>query len=118
MLQKLTHCNEKDFTLPVGVKRQINHLPTPCREISEKDFKLFYWYYSYLYREYTQVYLDEKLVAVHIFWTIDQGYVETENGKYFAIGCEHDWKIRKVGNCLNEYTCKNCGYSHTVDSSD
>lgn len=31
--------------------------------------------------------------------------------------CEHKFETTTVGNCLTQYKCKTCNYSHTVDSS-
>jgi hypothetical protein len=44
------------------------------------------------------------------------GYVP----RYFSFAvCEHKRKTcQNVGNCLNTYTCEDCGYSETIDSSD
>lgn len=38
--------------------------------------------------------------------------------KVYQFGCEHDMSSENIGNCLNRYTCKVCGFSVTVDSSD
>ncbi|AOJ62447.1 hypothetical protein WJ32_08240 [Burkholderia ubonensis] len=38
--------------------------------------------------------------------------------KVFRFGCKHVMESRRVGNCLHRYTCKTCGYSEVVDSSD
>ena len=32
--------------------------------------------------------------------------------------CKHEFNGRSVGRCITEYTCKLCGFIHTVDSSD
>lgn len=33
-------------------------------------------------------------------------------------GCEHEYAQETLGRCYNKYTCKKCGYSYEVDSSD
>ena len=40
--------------------------------------------------------------------------------EYYRFGeCFHDNMSRRtIGNCLNEYTCKDCGYKTVIDSSD
>jgi len=46
--------------------------------------------------------------------------METYKGEvlYYAFElCKHDFESKNVGNCLTQYSCKNCKYSHTVDSS-
>ena len=32
--------------------------------------------------------------------------------------CEHEYTGRTKGRCWTEYTCKHCGYSYDIDSSD
>lgn len=32
--------------------------------------------------------------------------------------CDHDEEQTNISNCYNRYTCKKCGYSYTIDSSD
>lgn len=32
--------------------------------------------------------------------------------------CEHEYAQETLGRCYNKYTCKKCGYSYEVDSSD
>jgi len=32
--------------------------------------------------------------------------------------CEHECTSTKLGNCYYEYTCKKCGYTYRIDSSD
>lgn len=46
--------------------------------------------------------------------------METYKGEvlYYAFElCKHDFELKNVGNCLTQYSCKNCKYSTTVDSS-
>lgn len=38
--------------------------------------------------------------------------------RYYMFGCQHDMTITNVGRCLNRHTCKICGYSVEIDSSD
>lgn len=33
-------------------------------------------------------------------------------------GCQHEYASETVGNCLTQYTCRTCGHSYEVDSSD
>lgn len=32
--------------------------------------------------------------------------------------CNHEYKVLKLGRCLNRYTCSKCGHIHTIDSGD
>lgn len=42
------------------------------------------------------------------------GYVKPEDASHI-----HKWEfVKNVGNCLNEYTCKQCNQTWIVDSSD
>jgi hypothetical protein len=55
---------------------------------------------------------DKTGIAVHNDW-------HNKKLRVFAWAvCEHEDVGRKLGNCYYEYTCKKCGYKHTVDSSD
>lgn len=31
--------------------------------------------------------------------------------------CDHMWRSKNIGNCLNRYTCETCGIAYDVDSS-
>ena len=47
---------------------------------------------------------------------------KTHDVEYYRWGqCLHEmhgWGARTVGRCLTDYTCKGCGYTYQVDSSD
>lgn len=32
--------------------------------------------------------------------------------------CRHDLKVETIGKCLVRYTCEECKFTYTVDSSD
>jgi hypothetical protein len=32
--------------------------------------------------------------------------------------CVHEYVSKTIGNCLNQYTCKHCPHTFTIDSSD
>lgn len=38
--------------------------------------------------------------------------------KVFRFGCKHQMEDKTIGNCLHRYTCKTCGFSEVIDSSD
>jgi hypothetical protein len=40
----------------------------------------------------------------------------SEPTRFLAVGCEHEWEGRRVGDCSYIYTC-GCGCSYEVDSS-
>lgn len=41
-----------------------------------------------------------------------------EPTKFLAVGCEHEWTGGRAGLCYYRYTCKHCGCTWEVDSSD
>lgn len=60
--------------------------------------------------------------VVYNYHARDYGAEKDKEGmksvRYFEwVACEHEFTSRNIGNCLNEYTCKKCGYSYEVDSS-
>jgi hypothetical protein len=32
--------------------------------------------------------------------------------------CKHEYFSTNLGRCYNQYTCKHCGYSYSIDSGD
>lgn len=39
--------------------------------------------------------------------------------RYYTWGdCAHTFDRRKIGNCVNRYTCAKCGRAYDIDSSD
>lgn len=52
--------------------------------------------------------------AVCVFYGSDKERVEY----YTWSRCDHVFKVRNVGRCLNRYTCEHCGKSYEIDSSD
>jgi len=54
-------------------------------------------------------------VAMSRYWQPILGEWAPE---YWLIGCAHDNMVStKVGNCLSERVCQDCGYSTVIDSS-
>lgn len=52
--------------------------------------------------------------AVSRIWTLEQGWIK----KYYLFGCQHSKSVsKKLGNCWYQYTCQDCGYQYSVDSS-
>lgn len=52
-----------------------------------------------------------------------EGYFadEREKAEERAAGkprCDHEYASETVGNCLTLYTCRYCGHSYEIDSSD
>jgi hypothetical protein len=55
-------------------------------------------------------------------WNKEEDKPDMKSVRYFEwTKCDHEkhgWASKNTGNCLNRYTCKGCGYSYEVDSSD
>lgn len=111
-----------------------NDVPPNFREITEKEFaQSKFFVYSPERWEYRQITRKEDLerlqrksaLVIRMAHFYDGTGIAIESdywaGKvhYFWFGaCEHKERTqRNIGNCLNEYTCKNCGFVETLDSS-
>lgn len=85
--------------------------------------------------EYRQMHYPEELksdgyyVAATLFFTRSEngfalGKVYNRNtfkfeDRYYVFGCQHTkCRSQNIGRCWNAYTCQDCGYYWTVDSSD
>lgn len=66
--------------------------------------------------------VDHSNMAGGGFAVVYEYAYKNEKVRYFEWAqcnhAEHGWTSRNTGRCLNEYTCKGCGYSYEVDSSD
>lgn len=116
-----------------------SQLPPNFREITEKEFaQSKFFIYTPDRWEYRQISRKEDtdlfkwgpeqrscVFSIRIAHFYDGTGVALEHDywsgkvRYFALGaCDHkDRTQRNVGNCLNEYTCKSCGFVETIDSS-
>jgi hypothetical protein len=52
-----------------------------------------------------------------------EGYFAEERRKAEEVGaikphCDHEFTEENVGQCLTLYTCRFCGHSYEIDSSD
>jgi len=108
-----------------------NDPPPNFKEITEGEFSRSYFMtYSPEFVEWRQIRDDSKKTfthqtSIHLFYYYDGtglGIVcEFWNNKvrYFKFAlCEHEYTEENIRMCLHKYTCKKCGYSKTVDSSD
>jgi len=107
-----------------------NEAPTP---IEKCDMSVF-WHEFAMYglgkideEESRQVSLEGRLVSGHILVYHDKIFLLESrwngvNNKFFGecwlIGCNHEYSSVNTGRCLHQLTCKKCGYSYEVDSSD
>jgi len=95
------------------------YTPNFCeyRQITKKeDYERFTWgeskrSYSFSLRLF-YFYDGTGVAMAHDYWA--------KKVRYFKFAkCHHKNKSqRNVGNCLNEYTCGDCGFKETIDSSD
>jgi len=107
-----------------------NDLPPEFKEISEKEFaQSMFFSYSPMKVEFRQARLikdsEMHLQSMRIYWFYNYTYIVIWNdywaGKvHFAKGqlCEHAFECKNLGRCLNKYTCKKCGFTEEIDSSD
>jgi hypothetical protein len=121
---------------------ETNELPPNFKEITEADFaKSIFFIHSPDFWEYRHITSPKdikkfkwgakgKELSTH--FTLRLAYFYDGTGfaiahdywagrvRYFSFAvCEHKEKTcRNVGNCLNTYTCKACGFTETIDSSD
>ena len=131
-----TKGKSEDFLKKYGAD---NELPPNFKEISEKEFaQSKFFTYSPECWEYRQITKREDyerfkwgeeqrsyVFSLRLAYFYDGTGVALEHDywlgkvRYFSFSlCEHKKKMqRNVGNCLNEYTCEDCGFIETVDSS-
>ncbi|WP_207000650.1 hypothetical protein [Trinickia mobilis] len=95
-------------------------LPNGWKEISWSDFagSHFFWYTPIATGWLRTTIGDARLFFMHN--QISFALLGNRDGtvKVFQFGCQHQMDSVNVGNCLNRYTCKLCGFAETVDSSD
>lgn len=48
-------------------------------------------------------------------WSKSRGYVKLNKS---GVACTHKYSEKKIGNCLHEYTCSECGDRYEIDSGD
>lgn len=64
---------------------------------------------------YPRVFMSDNMTGVLILASHHAGRVWFAS---FAF-CEHKRQTRRnIGRCFNEYTCQDCGYTESIDSSD
>jgi hypothetical protein len=96
-------------------------LPNGWMEIDWKEFaKSRFFHYSPIATGWSRT----KLGDAQMFFMHDQisyaliGDYWSGTVKVFRFGCQHNMDRENVGNCMNRYTCKTCGFSEVIDSSD
>jgi hypothetical protein len=126
--------------LPKGISppESANDSPHPIYQVTDQEF--WHWFSMYSAGRSTSFHQViglpgegvRSITAIHVFWYHDRAYAiqvkhnhppnldgaATFQPIYYRIGCEHKMKTQvNVGNCLNQYTCQNCGRVEIVDSS-
>ena len=115
----------KDYTGRLGLDlgNLWDKLPSPMVEITKDDFNWSFLDSTPRYLTYHQ----SPKGTFKIWWygdrvqgvRLDVVHARHEIGAYFRFGCEHEHEeCTKLGNCWYRYKCKDCGYTHEVDSSD
>lgn len=72
--------------------------------------------------EYRQFNHEGKYYSGHLFhFHRGTGVAYLWNGEHnwYEFGCDHKMEhTANLGNCYNQYTCKICGFTENIDSSD
>lgn len=105
---------------------------TPCKEVD-------YWHFRSIWFDFKaeawlghQKMPDDAWGTAMLFYVghgqhIDGGFAvvkvyspsASQRIEYYTWGaCQHEFKDKTIGNCLNRYTCTKCGKAYDVDSSD
>lgn len=131
----------EDDTNPTAWLGHYNDQPPNWREITEKELAQDTRFGSYSpdYTEFRQIMIPGKptlSVKLYVFWDgtgvglainyLGEGYYDKprppeplKHVRWFSFAkCLHEYEERNIGRCLHRYTCKKCGFAHTVDSSD
>jgi hypothetical protein len=105
-----------------------HQLPPNFTEITPEEFaRSMFFTHSPLFWEYRQVnaiHVGRHVGDLRLAYFFNQTSIAFESAagqpRYFKFGpCLHVSTTREnVGNCLNTYTCNDCGYAQTIDSSD
>ncbi len=130
--------DKKPKTFGVIENGDYNHCPQPVREITQHEFVHAMSVYMPQFIDNRQVHdlpgFENQFSDLTLFffhnaiigvrkpnkWTLEDNKITyTEPTKFYQFGCEHENMERtNVGNCLNRYYCKKCGYEEEIDSSD
>lgn len=120
MAHKLVPVDEKD--IPAGMGRGHNTPPPEFRR--DKDAALQAISYGFTHTDYRQFPHEGRTLSVTLYWDDrgKQGWgVATEGGgiQLYAFGCAHkNTTSVQLRRCLRKVTCKDCGYTTEIDSSD
>ncbi|MBZ4649221.1 hypothetical protein [Thermosipho sp. (in: thermotogales)] len=104
-----------------------NELPEPFEESNIKNFWRKIFSFSPKYIDFRQVYINTKdpcsrIYNTWIFFFFDVAYAVVDMGndeiKVFKIGCKHEYTEESHERFIHTYTCKKCGLTFSVDSSD
>lgn len=64
------------------------------------------------------IYHDGTGIFVARHWSVTPDGKNDMKVSFFRFGCKHEIESTQIGRCLHRDTCKKCGWSHEVDSSD
>jgi len=106
-----------------------NHLYEGWREITECEFtRSGFFNVPIVATQYKQVMLPSeqekgsRSIRAFLFQdgagvAMSQDYWQGKI-RYFAFGCQHEFKEETIGRCLHQHTCIKCGFVQIIDSSD
>ena len=102
-----------------------NDIPEPYKVISYKEYFQDEPTYKSKYRDTRQIFNDNGKMVKGISIEFKHNYAygvmkdyESNTIKFLKFGCTHDMEETKLGNCWYRHTCKKCGISYEIDSSD
>jgi hypothetical protein len=124
---KKEYLQKNEYPVLIYVKKlgTCNEIPEPLEYITTKEYFNNINTYATEYEDSKQIFEEGKghIKDLHIQYKHDYGWgyeKDYRNNKirFFRVGCKHDYDVKNIGKCLNEYTCKKCGFKQEIDSSD
>ena len=120
----------RDYKHILEDTKDIYDMPRPYVECDEEEFYRNFeqGYLQYIQKRFvniTNIKHWTRTLIIYYFHNIAYGVLLPEvaqpNDKtlYYRIGCNHTNRtVENLGRCYNKYTCKNCGHTWRIDSSD
>jgi hypothetical protein len=102
-----------------------NVMPEPWKAITQEEYLKNVNTYHAFYYQSVQIVKGENFglySQVYILYNHEYGYGyeirHDDKVRFLRFGCAHEYETKNVGRCLTQYTCKKCGLTQTIDSSD
>jgi hypothetical protein len=100
-------------------------IPIPNRKLDQKEFNQLMFNRGWMPDHYEchQLFMNSsQLWSCQFYWFTGYGLMIATYGssvEFYRIGCEHHSLIGvTIGHCLTRYSCPECGFTETLDSSD